>query len=219
MAYANASDLRKRINRTTSFEDEILDEIIAAAGDMIDSFTNHPVGFLADSEASEKVFFGSGKNYMYIPDCVSIVSVAAKDTITDTDYTAWADSDWIAFGGAAIEPDFQPLDILKPYQGLMIDPNGNYSIFPSGRMNKRRHRGRALPMVQISARWGYAAETPAPIREATLMQAARWFKRNEGAMSDALASGELGTLLYRQALDPDIKQILVNGRFMRPRPA
>jgi hypothetical protein len=46
------------------------------------------------------------------------------------------------------------------------------------------------------------------------MQSARWYKRLQGAMSDALASGELGMLLYQKSLDPDIRRILVDGRYI-----
>jgi hypothetical protein len=48
------------------------------------------------------------------------------------------------------------------------------------------------------------------------MQSARWYKRLQGAMSDALASADLGELLYVQKLDPDIAGILLDGRYVRP---
>ena len=48
------------------------------------------------------------------------------------------------------------------------------------------------------------------------MQAARWFKRFQSSMADVLASDELGTLLYRQSLDPDVKRLLVDGRYVKP---
>jgi hypothetical protein len=38
----------------------------------------------------------------------------------------------------------------------------------------------------------------------------------ESAMSDTLASGELGQLLYTQPVDPDVKFLLMNTRWYRP---
>ena len=67
----------------------------------------------------------------------------------------------------------------------------------------------------MTARWGYAATTPDDIVLACIMQVVRWLKRMEGVMSDALASADLGTLLYTQSIDPDIAGILKDGGYMR----
>ena len=116
----------------------------------------------------------------------------------------------------------------------MIDIAGNYALFTSGsaggavgkdawflsarvpsrlRYNPRSAHG--LPTVRVTAPWGYAIATPPEIREATVMQAARWYKRMQSSMSDTLADGELGMLLYRKALDPSIQRILVDGRYVK----
>jgi len=47
------------------------------------------------------------------------------------------------------------------------------------------------------------------------MQASRWYKRYQSAMTDTLATGETGTLIYEKSLDPAIKRILVDGRYIR----
>jgi hypothetical protein len=75
---------------------------------------------------------------------------------------------------------------------------------------------RGIPTVQVTAKWGYSAVVPPTITKACEMQVVRWYKRFEGAMADALASAELGQLLYRQELDPDVKFILVGGRYVKP---
>jgi hypothetical protein len=112
----------------------------------------------------------------------------------------------------------------------MIEPGGDYNVFTSGRYGSRayyfrpyreslapfRQSGRMTPTVQVTARWGYSDTPPTDIVEACLMQASRWYKRLQSSMADVLASGELGTLLYRQSLDPDIRRILVDGRHFKP---
>lgn len=129
--------------------------------------------------------------------------------------------DWIPFSGDPDEPDFNSL----PYDSLLVDPNGDESWFVSGRDWERRiwrtgRRGSRLlgsvPTVRITARWGYAIEVPEDVAEACVMQAARWYKRLQGAMADSLASTDLGQLMYVQKLDPDVAGILLDGRYVRP---
>ena len=127
--------------------------------------------------------------------------MAVKESYNDTAYTTWTGDDWIAFSGSFAYPTFATL----PYTAVMTDPNGSYYVFTKGVQG---------PTVQVTARWGYSATPPADIVEACIMQSARWYKRLQSAMSDTLASGELGMLLYRQALDPDIRRILVDGRYI-----
>jgi len=214
MAYATAAELRDRIGKVSPDKDTTLDALIAAAERSINTFTNRPDGFIADTIASDRIYSGSGKAHQLIDECAAITLVAVKDSATDSTYTSWAAGDWIAFYGDAKAPEFQPLTRGKPYNAIMVDPTGTQSVFNTGAYFNGRSR--AVPTVQITARWGYALTVPVDIREACLMQATRWYKRFEGAMSDALASGELGQLLYRQSLDPDVKHILVNGRYVKP---
>lgn len=131
--------------------------------------------------------------------------MGAKESVSDATFTAWATTDWLAFSGSYRFPNFN----ATPYTGLMVNPNGDYSYF-----HQSNYPG--FPMVQITAKWGAYITIPPELKEAAIMQATRWFKRLEGAMADALASGELGMLMYRQKIDPDVAMILVNGRYIKP---
>lgn len=218
MAYCTAAELRAQINKASALKDVEITALIAGAELTINNFCNRPDGFEADAAASARVYAGSGKPWQRIDECVEITLVAVKESATDTTYTSWAVTDWIAFNGDYESPDFNNL----PYAGIMVDPSGDESIFYSGAYRTRggfrpsTEYVRGVPTVQVTAKWGYSVAVPADIHECCIMQAARWFKRLEGSMSDALASGELGMLLYRQSLDPDVKMILVSGRRMRP---
>jgi hypothetical protein len=159
-----------------------------------------------------------------------VTLVAVKDSVSATTYTPWAATDWLLFRGDPRWPEFN----IPPFDGLMAATSGDYAAFTSGQMGapsamdwafastrvpaRLRHNPRgayAVPTVRVTARWGYADTCPEEIAEAAMMQAARWYKRMEGAMSDTLADAELGMLLFRQSLDPDIKRILVDGRYVR----
>ena len=229
--YITVANLKLRINKTSDDDDAWLESIITAASRAIDNFCNRPDGFVADTVASARLYAGNGRAIMRIDECVEISLVAVKDSVTDDSYTSWAASGWIAFSGDPRDPDFNSL----PYDHLMVDANGDEAVFTSGwisaygtkdfyfRSPNIRYRypynprnARGQPTVQVTAKWGYAATVPQPIAEACGMQAARWFKRYQSSMSDVLASGELGQLMYRQELDPDVKNLMVAGRYVRP---
>lgn len=227
--YATVAQVKNRIDKTGDEADAWLAEIITAASRAIDNFCHRPRGFVADDDASARVYAGSGTATMRIDECIEITKVEVKDSLTDDDYVEWTDSDYIAFRGAPRDPEFNE----TPYDHLMVVVNGDYNIFTSGALSSRsdkdryfaplRYRraynprgARSQPTVRVTAKWGYAETVPGAIREACAMQTARWFKRYQSAMSDVLASGELGKLFYRQELDPDVKFLLVAGRYVRP---
>jgi hypothetical protein len=185
-----------------------IERLLDSASAAIDRFCNRPDGFLSDAAASVRVYPGSGQPYQLIDECTEVTLVSVKDDITDV-YTDWLPADWIACTGDYHYPDFNSL----PYTMIVCEVNGDYSVFTSGRYDVPRWQA---PTVQVTARWGYSATVPDQIKTATIMQSARWFKRLQGAMSDSLASGELGQLLFLQKLDPDIAMILKDGRFMHP---
>ncbi|KPJ77286.1 MAG: hypothetical protein AMJ81_00045 [Phycisphaerae bacterium SM23_33] len=218
MAYATAVELRARIDKTSAADDATLTALIAAAERNINRACNRPDGFEADATASARIYAGTGRPYLYIDECVSVTLVEVKDSAADDDYEAWAAADWIACSGDPQAPDFNS----TPYDMVMVDPTGDYSVFTSGKYTSKggfrplTDVSRGAPTCRITARWGFAASVPYDIKEAALMQSSRWYKRFQSAMSDVLASSELGTLLYRQSLDPDIRRLLIDGRYVKP---
>jgi len=214
MAYGTVAELKLRIDKTSAVDDTVLTAIIAAAQRNIDRACNRLDGFEAtDSEA--RIFTGQGKPYLLIDETPDISLVEVKDSPTDTAYTAWTTADWIACRGDPRSPDFNSL----PYDLLMVDPTGNESYFTSGFYETRIHSQDVrwgTPTVRVTANWGFSFVAPADVKEACLMQAARWFKRFQSSMADVLASGELGELLYRQSLDPDVRRLLMDGRYVKP---
>lgn len=221
MAYATVTELKNRINKTGTDDDTTLAALLEAASTAINNYCNRPDGFIADAAATARIYSGSGQPTQAIDECTSITLVAVKDSPTDTTYTSWATTDWDAFGGDPHNPDFQPTAKGKPYTGLMY-ANSDYSVFTSGRFislkgfaDPERTR-RSVPTVQITAKWGYATTAPGPVREACIMQAARWYKRAQAAYSDTLAMPDTGTLMFRKILDPDIQHILEQGRYVKP---
>jgi len=220
--YVTVTELKNRIEVTTTdaTRDAVLLALATAASCAIDNLCNRPDGFVALATASARTYAGSGRSWQRIDDCTAITLVAVKDSPSDSTYTSWASADWIAFTGDPERPDFN----RTPYTAIMCSAVGDYSIFTSGfyttragfRPDPDQDFMRGVPTVQVTAKWGYATAVPGPIKEAAATLAARWWKRGESAWSDVLASGELGQLMFRQMIDPDVKLMLIAGRYVRP---
>jgi len=152
MAYGTVIELRARIDKTSVVDDTVLTAIIAAAQRNIDRACNRPDGFEA-SVASARRYAGLGKPYLLIDECVAITLVEVKESATDTAYTSWLPTDWIACRGDPRSPDFNTL----PYDMIMVDPTGDEAIFTSGEFLAR---GGFRPMTANF--WRGAAFVPRP---------------------------------------------------------
>ena len=227
-AYATVEEFRAEVDKTATTDDLTIARLLDAAARTINRFCNRPDGFMAEVTASARYFVGSGDTIQWINECASVSAVAVKDSPSDDEgsYTDWTlgtvgtttDADVFPASGDPEVPDYN----LTPYTFLVIGSNADYSLFPSGSFTTRRgfrpmgSRTRGVPTVEVTGRWGYSITILPDIKEANIMQAARWYKRLQSAMADTAASSELGTLLYRQSIDPDIKLILQEGRYIRP---
>ena len=219
--YCTLAELKAQPGITGTGDDAVLTLAISAAAAAIDAFCNRPDGFkaLSVADATTRTYTGSGGPVQFIDECTAVLNVYVKDSSTETTYTAWAATDWIAFSGDPERADFN----RTPYTALMVDPNGTYAEFTSGLVASRpgfspstdHLRTRGWPTVQVKARWGYANTIPAQVQEANVLQALRWFKRGQSGGADATTGPEFGQLLYRKVLDPDIEMMLVNSRLVR----
>lgn len=206
MAYATLSVLKLELEKTDTADDGALSFLLEAASDTIDRWCKRKEGgFLSGSTATVRYYVGSGKGYLMIDECTSITAVGVKDSVDATTYTAWLTTDYDKAAGSVSSPDFNG----TPYTVLFVKPDGDYSTFTSGQMGHIH-----APTVSVTATWGYATTVPNPIVVATIQQAARWWKRLQGAMADSLASPEMGTLMYLKQLDPDVQQILIGGGYV-----
>jgi len=218
--YTTLATLKDHAKITLTVDDTILTKVITAASRAIDRYCGREGSFfVADTTASARYYSGSGKVYQYIDPCISVSTVAVKDSATDDTYTTWtADDDYWAFSGHPEFPDFNSL----PYTALMTNPTGDYVSFTSGRWIKRRGfkpispYGRATKTVKVTAKWGFSEDVPDDIEQACIMLITRWFARERGGMADTLTSGNFGRMVYTQKLDPDIALILDDGRYKAP---
>jgi hypothetical protein len=213
--YCSAAEVKAQPDITGTDSDTIINAFIGAASRTIDGFCNRPDGFVAPAVAAARYFVGNGKPYLFIDEfaTASGLAVAVKDSPSDDedDYVTWTvgvmgtttEADVFPATGDPKFPDYNH----TPYTMLLCGANGDYSVFTAGH---------GLPTVKVTARWGYAVQVPAQIKQATIIQVSRWLKRGQSGWADSIGNGETGTLDFRKALDPDVQLILKLGRFVRP---
>lgn len=197
--YATLAEFKQMSNKQTSGQDSAIQLCLDAAEAAIDAHCNRGVGgFLTAASATARTFPSYGGAVLRLPDCTTVTTVQTR---TSTSWETLSSGDWVAFDGDADFPDFN----RTPYAALMLTGTGR-TEWPTSK----------LPLVNVTARWGYANSVPPTVKSAALAQATRWFKRFEGSFADATASGDMGSLQYRSALDPDVKMMLVNARLVKP---
>ncbi|HUS98297.1 MAG TPA: hypothetical protein VMX97_16340, partial [Hyphomicrobiaceae bacterium] len=125
MAYGSAAQLRAHIDKNDPADDATLVEILNAATINLDRAINRYLPdltyFEAPAVASDRAYRGNGKPYLRIDPCIEITLVEVKESYTDTAYTAWAPTDWVAYCGSYARPNFNDL----PHTAVMVDPNGD----------------------------------------------------------------------------------------------
>lgn len=223
--YASAAELSTQTGVDLTKYQTQVEALLDAASAAINMQTKRKDGFVADSVATARTFVGSGKSIQVIDECVAISSVSVKNSITDSTYTAWVSTDWLAFGGSYKRPDFNVLsyDEPRPYTGIMIALAGDYSRFTSGLIKTGKEGFPPLdfeenigqPTVQVTAKWGYAVVVPHSIKQATLIHAARFFKRGQAQWADALANADFGEVRFVKRTDPAYDYLVQHG-FIRP---
>jgi len=214
-AYATRAELQIRIQiLSVPSADQIamMEALLDASSRAIDRICGvDDDAFQATGADAIKYLPAYGETYLRIPQCVTITTVAVKASVSATTYTDWAtpttpmagDGDWIPCRGNPEHPEYG----VTPYDLLVIDLNGVYSSFLDSD---------GLPVIKITAAWGTRSAVPADIREACLMQAAKWYKKFQGAQASDLGTDEFGRIRYARTMDSGVKQILVDGRWILP---
>lgn len=218
-SYATAEQLRAQPGVTGTGDDTTIDLMLSAASLAIDGFCGRPEdGFLAAGTATMRIFPGSDEPWLMLPENVETTKVEVKFSASDTTWEELSTSLWLPFHGAPDWPNYNRF----PLNGIVLLRGGPLTRF----LRETQHSTweseeeigipSPLPTVRVTAKWGYATVTPDLIIQATITQAARWFKRGQSFWADTTSSDTMGTLQYRKSLDPDIQMMLELSRFVRP---
>jgi hypothetical protein len=191
-------------NWSTTY-DALLTTIITRASRAIDLFTGREPGAFSVNANTTRYYDGSGNKILWVdelaelPSTVAVAETGVVDNASGTGgtYTVYSTSDYFPW-------PYNALAERKPFLKLELDQlNGSkYSWYKFPRS------------VKITGKFGYTTTTSLPpeIVQTTIIQAIRWFKRGQQAYQDVGAIVELGQLRYVQALDPDIKEMIMHLR-------
>ena len=226
VVYATAEQIRMAMDGSGTGDDVGLLLIATAVSRWIDGYMGYKeVGFVASDTATNRIYAGDAERYLWIDPCIEITAVTMKDSVTDTAYNVsfTVGTHVIGFRG---DPKDKFIEYnTVPYHGIILLPNATRSYFTSGKYASEKgfsvHQDDsqdvvASPTVQVMAKWGYSATVPEIIKQATVMQSIRYYKRQRGAMADAVLSGDFNIQQYNRMLDPDIKALLTMSRLKHP---
>jgi hypothetical protein len=168
-------------------EDDATIEIqIEAASRAVDHFTHRR--FWANSQDESRTYTPEWFDCFYCPDDILSITTLATDRNGDGVYeTVWAASDYV------LGPANATLD-GKPYTKIGTPQNGNYS-FPKARN-----------ALKLTGKFGWAA-VPSLVKDATLLQASRWYERRNAPFG-VVAITEAGAVTLKNDLDPDVQVML-----------
>jgi hypothetical protein len=199
-AYASLADLKASVRVTDTDDDAELLYALNAASRVVDHYTGRQFGALEDAAAR---YFSA---YYHHELGRWVVDIDDLQTTTDL-VVKTNDADDGAFGDPLVlDTDFR----LYPLNAAADGAPWTQLVAASGTTFPTRQRS-----VEVTARWGWQA-IPAVVVQATLIQAARFFKRRDAAFGVA-GSPELGSeLRLLSRLDPDVAVLLQPVSRWRP---
>lgn len=176
--YATLTELKARLDITSTDDDAVLESVLEAASRQVDGWC----GRAFESGAATRVLTADTYDMVILPDDLHAMTAIAIDRDGDRVYeTVWEVTD------VDLQPYPGPYSVLRPVGG---------KAFPTHRY-----------AVQVTGTWGFGTDVPAPVREATLLQATRLFKRKDAPFG-VTGSAEHGQLQTISRVDPDVKELL-----------
>ena len=192
--YVDKTDLKNMIGLSGTSQDNNIDNAINASSRLIDQITGR---HFYKSESVQVKYFTPDNHYILdVPDIATTTGLIVQlDTTDDGSHnkTITLDTDFYlkAINVTDLEGDN---DI--PYQTLVIlDKRSSERFDPD-----------IVKNVKITATWGYNS-VPDAIKQATLLQASRLWKRKDSPFS-TYGSGDTGETELFQKMDPDAKTLI-----------
>jgi hypothetical protein len=190
--YASLADVKAALRITDSVDDSLLEMAIESASRLIDGYAYR---YFYNAGIATRDFVAEDSYLTIIDDLISISELKTTDEI-GSEYVTWNASDYQ----------------LRPVNGKMDGLSVPYtSILSTDDLLFNKLGEQAL--VRVTGVWGWAA-VPIAIKQATVIQASRIYKRLDSPLGVA-GFGDLGAIRVGRALDPDVEQLVMPYRIMR----
>lgn len=186
--YCTLDELKARLDLLDTANDAVLEQTIEAASRTVDMLCSRH--FYASTET--RYYTPEFWDELRMDDLVSVTTLKTDEDADGVYETTWGATDFV------LDPPNAASD-GRPYTRVAITPAGAHA-FP---MYQRRG-------VQITGSFGWPS-VPVAIREATLMLAARYFKRKDAPMGAQIGNADMGALTI-PGKDPDVDRLLMGYR-------
>lgn len=188
--YATLNELKAALRIDDNVDDALLEIAIETASRSIDGYCER---YFYNSGSETRVYIPSDSFLVEIDDLVSITSLKTN-TNGESFTVTWSSSDY----------QLEPLNGMAggidwPY--TRIRAVGGY-LFP---IWEQRNPNAYEATVEVVGTWGWTA-VPTAIKQATLLAAARQFKRYDAPLGVA-GFGDLGAMRVSR-IDPDVEQLV-----------
>jgi hypothetical protein len=190
--YATLNEIKASARITDTIDDNLLELAVESASRMIDSYTQR---YFYNAGTAVRLFVPQDNYVTEIDDAILISQIETSD----------GDN----FGVTWQTKDYQ----LEPLNGIVDGLTGH----PATRIRAVDDflfnvlAGEAT--VRVTGVWGWSA-VPIAVKQATIIQAARIFKRNDSPLGIA-GFGDMGVIRVGSQLDPDVRQLVEVYRKVR----
>ena len=190
--YATLADVKAALKITDNMDDSLLEIAVESASRLIDGYTGR---YFYNAGTAVRNYAANDSWTVTVDDLQSVSEVASTDEVGN-DYTVWTTNDY----------QLEPLNglsggLTQPYTSIRAV---NQYVWPF-------LADRAL--VRITGVWGWAS-IPTAVKQATILQASRIFKRNDSPLGVA-GFGDMGVVRVGSRLDPDVQHLVDPYRLMR----
>jgi len=190
--YCSLAEVKASARITDNVDDAMLELAVESASRLVDSYTQR---YFYNAGTATRLFAPQDSYVTEIDDLITLTTLQTSDG--DNFGTTWAAKDY------QLEPLNGVVDGLTGYPATRIRAIDDFLF--------NYLDGEAT--VRIAGVWGWSA-VPTAVKQATVIQSARIFKRNDSPLGIA-GFGEMGAVRVGTQLDPDVKQLIEPYRKVR----
>lgn len=185
--YASLADVKAsaRIPSADTVDDGLLELAVESASRLVDSYTQR---YFYNAGTATRLFAPQDNYVTEIDDLISLSVLQTSDG--ETFDTTWDATDY----------QLEPLN--GHVDGLTGHPATRIRAIDDFLFNLLDQEA----TVRVTGVWGWSA-VPTAVRQATVIQAARIFKRNDSPLGIA-GFGDMGAVRVGVQLDPDVKHLI-----------
>ena len=192
--YVTLAEIKTYLGLSGSGQDSNLENAVESASREIDAYCDR---FFYQTDSEDKYFTPTYVLELNVPDISTPRGLVVKIDSNDDgshDTTLTVNTDFY----------LKPLDAGNQVNGVQFAPITNISILDT--RSSERFDPTIVKQVKVTAQWGFSA-VPDAIKQATLLQATRLFKRKDSPFS-VYGNPETGTGELFNKFDPDAMKLL-----------